>query len=223
MEKETTANLLRFQKDQKFLIWDYETISLSLLPGKEKEVFNKPWQLSFLLATQEKVINSWDYYIWWDNLEIRPEVAAINHFDFHKYKERAQDPKVVIEEFEKHLYDPSVINVGQNILGFDIYVHNIYRHLLGKKSDYSYIQRSIDTRFLCAAIKKEMKFDRNNGSLIEWQFRLATIHEKTLKTSTLQQLKDHGINYDERKLHDSSYDILMNLEVFKKQLYLLEI
>ena len=47
------------------------------------------------------------------------------------------------------------IIIGQNLLGFDVYIHRIYCKYLGIKPDYSYISRIYDTNCIAKAIKKD--------------------------------------------------------------------
>lgn len=138
------------------------------------------------------------------------------------YQEKGQDAKKILEEFESYLYDESYINVGHNILGFDIYIHGIYRRCLGKKPDYSYIDRSIDTLCLAKAIKNEIKFTKNE-SFFNWQYRLNNMIDRKSKKKLMDLCKDYDISIDESKLHDAMYDIEQNYEVFKKMLWEVDI
>ncbi len=127
-------NLLRFNKNQKYIVFDFETESLNLF-------YNKPWQLSFVIATGNKVIEEHDYFIDWPDLKVGEEAAKINHFNLSDYNKSKQDARKVLDCFEGFLYDKDYIIVGHNIIGFDIYIHNIYRRLLGEKQDYTYLER----------------------------------------------------------------------------------
>jgi DNA polymerase III epsilon subunit-like protein len=159
-----------------------------------------------------------DCYIKWSDLKLSEEARKITRFDDKKYNRLAQDPKKVLEEFESYLYDKDYIIVGQNLLGFDVYIHNIYRKLLGLDSDFSYINRIYDTNCVAKAIKKGMKTPSSLDKFIQWQYRLNDFRERNLRTSIKAQLKQYKIDFDENKLHDSLYDVQMNLKIFRKQL-----
>ena len=131
-------NLLRFNKDQKYIVFDFETCNLNLA-----SLDNKPWQLAFIVAQGNKILEKHDYYIAWDDLKISAEAAKITGFSRSKYDKQKKDPKEVLSHFEKYLYDEDYINLGHNIFGFDIYIHNIFRKNLGIPSDYSYINLSL--------------------------------------------------------------------------------
>ena len=45
------------------------------------------------------------------------------------------------------------------------------------------------------------------------------IREKGLKTSQAFMLKYYDIPHDPKKLHDSLYDVEMTFEIFKKQIF----
>jgi DNA polymerase III epsilon subunit-like protein len=211
------AELLRFKKGQKYVLFDYETCDLNL--GLET---NKPWQLSFILASGDSIVEKHDYYLKWDDLKLSEDAARITGFSKRTYDSKAVCPKKALAHFEKYLYNPDYINVGHNILGFDVYIHNIHRMLCGKKPDYSYIARSIDTLCLGKAIKKEIKFPKG-GDRLAWQYSLNSVIERGLKASLSACAKYYGIDFDSRKLHNALYDISINYSVFKKMLWDLEI
>ena len=114
--------------------------------------------------------------------------------------------------FEKYLYDPEYYSIGHNVLGFDIYIHNILRKACGKKSDYSYINRMFDTNCLAKAFKMNLKKPDSNLTL--WQSKLNNYRKKGMKTSQGFLLKEFGIEHDPKKLHDAIYDVKMTLEIF---------
>lgn len=211
------SNFLRYADNQKYICFDFETCGLNLV---DKD--NKPWQLSYLLAQGNNIYHSSDNYLWWEDLKISSEAAIVTHFNREKYEKFAKDPLPILEEFEKYLYDPSFLIVGQNLLGFDIYIHNIYRRLLGKKSDFSYVDRIVDTKSLATAIKKNFR-PQVNEKRITWLYKLCDFREKNLKTSALTLLKEYQIPFDENKLHDSMYDVEMTYKIFNKQIWQLDI
>lgn len=209
--------MLRFNKDQKYICFDFETCHLNIVSET-----NKPWQLSYLIAEGSNTVKEVDNYIYWDNLQISQEAKDITHFNESVYKQRATDPKEALELFESYLYNKDYIIVGQNLLGFDVYIHNIYRKLMGKKTDFSYVNRIIDTNCIAKAIKKNLKYQKQED-FICWQYKLNDFREKGLKTSIRAQLKDYKIDFDEHMLHNSMYDVRMNFKIFLKQIWQIEI
>lgn len=209
--------LLRFNEKQKYLFFDYETCHLNLT-SKE----NKPWQLAFLLMRGDEVLDEADYWLRWEDLKVSEGAARITGWTKSKYEKKAGDPAKALHHFEKHLYDESVIPVGHNILGFDVYIHNIHRKLLNKKADYSHIARCLDTVCIAKAIKKEIKLSPSENRLA-WQYRLTNLIERKLKVNLKQCCKDYDLTFNPNKLHDALYDIKMNAEVFKKMIWNIEI
>lgn len=214
--------MLRFKKNQKYVVFDYETNGLNLLGQGTKPCGVKPWQLSYIIAEGNDIIETRDRYIWWDNFEMDERVAKLNHFDFYSYKENAKSPQEVHSEFNQLVYDPEVILVGHNILGFDVYMHSVIQREVGLKIDYSYLSRLIDTLCMARAIKKDLK-KNEQSDLLSWQYRLLSIRERGLKTKLSDCLDDYDIPHDKQLLHNSLYDVKMNFEVFKKQIWKIEI
>ena len=90
------------------------------------------------------------------------------------------------------------------------------------KPDYSYISRIYDTNCIAKAIKKDLQPPKDL-ELIYWQYKLNNFREKRMRTSIKAQLKQYKIDFDEDKLHDSLYDVRMNFEIFKKQIWQIDI
>ena len=92
---------------------------------------------------------------------------------------------------------------------------------MGMQSDYSFVNRIIDTKSLATAIAKQIPVEKQ--SFLPWQYRLLNYKERGLKTSQATLLKKYNIDHDPNRLHDALYDIEMNFKVFRKQLFELEI
>ena len=210
-------NLLRFKKDQKYVVFDYETCNLNLV-----STTNKPWQLAFIVFQGGKIIDKADYILKWDNIHVSKEAAKITGFTKAMYDKRKTCPKKALDHFEKYLYDKNIINLGHNILGFDVYIHNIHRKLLNLKADYSYLNNTIDTVCLAKAIKLNIK-KSNSTDLLSWLYRLLNHREKGLKSNLQQCCKDYDIDFDPSKLHDAMYDIEKNMNVFQKLMWEVEV
>jgi hypothetical protein len=209
--------MLRFNKDQKYICFDFETCHLNLV-----NTDNKPWQLSYLIAKGNQIIKEVDNYIYWPDLKLSEGAKEVTRFDERRYHSLAADPKDILSSFEDYIYDSDYLIVGQNLLGFDVYIHNIYRKLLGKSPDFSYVKRILDTNCIAKAIKKNIK-PQKDLDFTCWQYRLNDFREKGLKTSIKAQLKDYKIDFDENMLHNSMYDVQMNFKIFQKQLWQIEI
>lgn len=208
-------NLLRYNFSQKYLLFDVETANLSLTRGL-------PWQLAFSTAKGKHIINEFERKIWWENYEIKPEIAAMNHFCRPQYEKEARDPLEVLEEFDSYLYDPEYIVVTMNGMGFDGYIHNNWRKILGRKTDYSWMDRHIDILATFRAIQAGAKSPPRED-MLAWQYSWLNHRDRKVKASLSAQLKHYGIPFDESKKHSAHYDVEMTFEVFKKQIFELEI
>lgn len=208
------SELLRFKNRQKYLIFDTETEGLNLIKSR-------PWQIAWIVAEGKKIISKNDRFIKWDNIQVSEGAAKITGFTIEDYERRAEDPKKVWADFAKYLLDPEYIIIGQNLLGFDVYMLNVWLKEMGMQSNYSYINRIIDTKSIATAIFKNILPEKDNFTA--WQYKLLNHKEKGLKTSQLTLLKHYGIPHDPKKLHDALYDIEMNFEIFLKQIYDIEV
>ena len=206
--------LLRFDKNQKYLVLDTETEGLNL-------VKSRPYQVSWIIAQGDRVLEKNDRYIWWDDLQMSEGAARITKFKYDFYKSKAEDLKEVWKDFSKELYNPEYKIVGQNLLGFDVYMINVWRKIMGLASDYSYVDRIIDTLSLARAIAKEDKPDFDN--FMCWQYGWNNFFQRGLRLGQRSLLKKYNIPHDENRLHDALYDIEMNFKVFRKQLYDIEL
>ena len=208
-------NLLRYNFNQKFLVMDWETNGLNLTT-------TKPWQLGFILCQGKFVKEEFERKIWWPEYPMQPEIAAMNHFFRPQYEKEARDPAEVLDELESYLYDPEYIIIGQNLLGFDVYVHNTYRKILGRKTDYSYINRVIDTKALSMAIQKGAK-NPPKEDFMSWQISWLNHRERGIKTSQAAMLKHYNIAHSAEGLHEALTDVKMSFEIFKRQIQEIEI
>lgn len=209
--------MLKYDKKQKVAAWDFETEGLNL-------VHSKPWQLAWVICQGDKVIDKQDRYIYFEDLKVSKEAAAVTGFKQSVYDKRAEPPEVVLGDFDKVLYDSEIVNVGQNLLGFDIFVHNQLRRRCGLASDFSYLQRLLDTRCLEVAIETKSTYNNNPLGKIGWQFQLLDSQKSAkVKAGQLHMLKKYGIPFDEKKLHDAIYDVEMTNKILQKQVQLLDI
>ena len=209
-----TESLLRYKKNQKYIIFDTETEGLNLR-------YSRPWQLSFIEAVGPKVVKSHDLFIDFEDLSPSEGAAKVTNFSWNTYNKKKRDKLEVLNFFDKFLYDPNYLIVGHNVLGYDIYIHNVLRLACGKPSDYSYIDRVIDTNCLSKAYRSGMK--TVDGSRILWQYKWLNFFKRGLKTNQAAMLKEFGIEFDKSRLHDGMYDVEKNFELFNKLIYNIEI
>jgi DNA polymerase III epsilon subunit-like protein len=210
-----TDQLLRFNYGQKFITFDFETANLALGTGL-------PWQLGYITHQGKKQTGEFERKIFWPDYQIADNIAMLNHFDQHTYESEARDPLEVLEEFEAYLYNPEYIVVSMNGLGFDCFIHNNWRKALGKKTDYSWMNRHLDILPLYRAVHGGAKV-ADNDDLLCWQYRHLHNRDRKVKASLSAQLKYFSIPFDEANKHDAVYDVKLTFEVFQKIIWQLEI
>jgi DNA polymerase III epsilon subunit-like protein len=207
------SDLLRFSK-RKTLLADTETQRLNLLDD------NLPFQVAYIVTDKNNVLEKHSYYIKWPNFKMSPDAARITGFQ-EEWVKNGDDPEEVLEEFESYLYNPEYDIAAQNWLGFDCYVHSLWRRKLGKKPDYSYLDRVYDTNVLSRAYKMGWKPDRD--SILAWSYKVQNTPIKGVKTSLGLMAKELGMEVDDNQLHNALYDLEVNNFVHRKIINLIEI
>jgi DNA polymerase III epsilon subunit-like protein len=208
------SNLLRFQKNQKYLIFDTETESLNLFKSR-------PWQISWVVAEGDRVLKHEDRFLFWEDLKMSDGAAKITRFDRVAWSKKAEDPIKVLADFDKYLYDPEYILLGANLFGFDIFQHNNARRESGLKTDYSYINRIIDVQALQKGIYMGLKSLPENRTA--WHYQMQNFRQGGMKTSVKHLCSVYDIDYDENKAHDSLYDNWLVFQIFRKQIFAIEV
>ena len=193
--------------NQKYIVFDTETEGLNLFSSKT-------WQLSWIVCQGNKILETHDEFIAHKELNIPTVVKNITGFDWDSYNSKSKSLSAVWSKFEKHLFDPQYIIVGQNLLGFDVYMIAILQRLLGQQPDYSYLSRIYDTRALGKAYREELQ--KPKGDFLSWQYKIINDRSLKAKASQNQLLKFFDIDFDESKLHDGLYDVQMCFKVFLK-------
>lgn len=173
---------------------------------------SRPWQLAWIVCEGNKVIQKYDRYLDFPNLNIPDVVQKLTGFNWNHYNARKEDPKLVYNDFKKYLFNPEYKIVGQNLLGFDIYMVAVIQKFINEKIDYSYIDKIYDTRALGKAYREGLQKPKSN--LLSWQYKIINDRSLKAKVSQNQLLKYFSIDFDERKLHEALYDVEMCFKVF---------
>lgn len=208
-------NLLRYTIDkQKFTVLDTETEGLNLY-------FDRPWAIGWLECDGKNIIKSHNRYLWWEDLHISKGAAAVTKFNYQEYKEKAECPKKVYEEFHEVLFNQDRYHIAHNYLRIDLYMINSWRKNIGLKTDYSFVnEKLIDSDALEKAIIKVIK---PSNPRLEWYYKLSNLVEKGLKTNLGLCARKYKVELDESLQHRADYDIQLNWEIFKKQIFSIEI
>ena len=193
--------------NQKYLVFDTETEGLNLFSSKT-------WQLSWIVCQGNKILETHDEFIIHKELNIPEIVKKLTGFNWETYNRKAKPLDEVWSKFEKFIFDPQYIVVGQKLLGFDVYMLAILQRLLGQEPDYSYLPRIYDTRALGKAYREEL--DKPNKDFLSWQYKIINDRSLKAKVSQNQLLKFFDIEFDQDKLHNALYDIQMCYQIFLK-------
>ena len=208
-------DLLRFKFNQKYVIFDTETEGLNL-------VTSKPWQLAWIEAEGKQIKKKQNRFLMWEDLNVSEDAARVTGFDYKSYVKQAEDPAIVYKEFIDLINQDDVIIIGQNLLGYDIYILGVIARQLGLKIDYSFVNRIFDTKAIATALAKGNKTP-DNDDFASWQIKWLNYRERGLKSNQKYLLEYYDIDFDPKKLHDALYDIEKNFEIFLKQIWELEI
>lgn len=191
--------------DQKYIVFDTETEGLNLHSSR-------PWQIAWIVCQGYKVLETHNRFLSFNDLNIPDVVKKLTGFSWDVYNKKKESPKKVLEDFESYIYDPQYKIIGQNLLGFDVYMISQLQRMFGKKVDYSYLERILDTRALGKAHKEGL--DKPKDNFLSWQYKIINDRSLKAKVSQNQLLKYFDIEFEESKLHDALYDIQMCYNVF---------
>ncbi len=211
--------LIRYKKNQKFICSDGETCNLSL-----SDKNNKIWQLSFVTFTLDKILEKFDFYPWWDDLNVGKGAARVTNFNYEEYHKKASDPVKILDTFESYLFNPEYISVGHNHYNFDFFLYNIYRKILGREPKFDHIYNgAIDTNAVAKCIEMGISIPEDKNDFISLMYQMASHKDRKMESSIGFLLKKYNLPHDPLLLHNGLEDCLNNINIFKKQIWDIEI
>lgn len=218
-------SLLRYKKDQKVLVFDYETCCLSQLPDSIQLPFALGWNC---YEGNKTIFEREDWLFWPSFIEKMNQwgkgAIAVTHWTEEEYLRRAGPPEPILEEFEKYLYDPNIISVGANSASFDLYIHNIHRRELGKETDWGWFKNHVDIQCLAKAL--DLGITPPKIGTDDWVFfniKMSNYHKKGLKTNLAFMCKDLEVDYNPEFHHQAGYDTRLTYQCFQKQIQKMDI
>ena len=81
-------SLLRFNKKQRYLVFDTETEGLNL-------VTSRPWQIAWLVVEGDTILSRHDKFIDWPDLNVSEGAAKVTGFSRKEYEKKAESPDQV--------------------------------------------------------------------------------------------------------------------------------
>lgn len=209
-------HLLRYKKDKNFVLIDFETLNLCL-----NFCHNLPWQIGMLKAKGDNKIDAKNFYINWDtNLTISEDAARITRYNHSKVKLEGLKPEEVFPTVKDWLDHADYI-IGHNILGFDIYLIKELYKFMGCHWEHL-VPKIIDTNCLSRGLKYNVPYHQKEN-LTEYQYKIFHTKRKDVKSSLSLLGKENGINHDYENLHDALNDLELNLKVWNKLKWQVEV
>ena len=212
------SHLLRYDNKKTLVFIDCETFNLCL-----NSCHNLPWQIAMIKVKGKKIIAKKDFYIKWDtHLKISEGAARITRYNQTTVDKQGLPPEEVFPTIKDWLDNADYI-VGHNILGFDIYLLKGYYEHMGE--DYNDLtEKVLDTNCIARAEKFNVPYDKDSyDSLLEYQYKLLNKRQKGVKTNLTALGKEFEINHDYDKLHNALVDLELNIKVWDKLKWKVEI
>jgi len=209
-------HLLRYDKEKTYVFIDCETLNLCL-----NSCHNLPWQIGMIKVINGKIVDQKDIYIKWDtDLKISDDAARITRYDQRKIDRLGVKPEDTFGVIEEWLDSCDYI-VGHNTLGFDVYLIKDYYKFMGKSSEHLY-PKFIDTNAIAKGIKMDMPY-KAGEDLLEYQYKAYHTIKKGVKTNLTALGKEFEIDVDYNNLHDAVNDLILNIKVWDKLKWQIEI
>ena len=209
-------HLLRFRKDKKLVFIDCETYNLCL-----SFCHNVAWQISMISTDGTYKKDERDFYIKWDTpFKISDDAKRITRYNESFVNKNGKEPKDVFPIIKKCLDGADYI-VGHNIIGFDIYLIKEMYKMFGE--DYKHlVPKLIDTNCIARGVKMEIPY-KPEEDFTEYQYRIVNTRRKGVRSSLTALGKEFNIDHDYDKLHNAIVDLELNLKVWNKLKYALEL
>jgi DNA polymerase III epsilon subunit-like protein len=209
-------HLLRYDKSKTFVFIDLETFNLCL-----NFCHNLPWQIGMIKAKGDFKTDSKNFYIKWNtDLKISDDAARITRYDHKKVQKEGLDIKEAFPTIKDWLDHADYI-VGHNILGFDIFLIKELYESMGCHWDHL-MNKIIDTNCIARGIKYGTQY-KPNTDLLEYQYKTYHTKRKDVKSSLTFLGKENSIDHDYDKLHDAINDLDLNLKVWNKLKWQIEL
>lgn len=209
-------HLLRFDKEKTLVFIDCETLNLCL-----NKCHNLPWQVSMIKVQGNKSMAEKDFFLKWDtHLTISEDAARITRYDQNKINKIGVKPEEVFPTIQDWLDNADYI-VGHNVLGFDIYLIKDLYETHG--ADWKpLVNKFIDTNCLARGVKFGEEY-RQGDDLLAYQYRMYNKRKKGVRTNLTALGKEYEIEHDYANLHNAIVDLQLNIKVWNKLKWMIEI
>lgn len=211
------ANLLRFDTSKTLVFVDFETFNLALT-----FVQNRPWECGMLRVVGNEIVDSKEFLIKWDtDLKIGEQAALITRYDPLRMKRDGRPPEEVFPTIYDWLEKADRI-VAHNGFGFDMYLF-IEWCKLEKREWRWFLPKLIDTNLLAKGVKLNQPYQPGQ-SLIEYWFKMYDLRApRGTKTNLTALGKEFEIQHDYDNLHSALVDLDLNVKIWNKLKWQVEI
>jgi len=169
----------------------------------------------------EKKVDEKDYMVKWErDLAVSKEAARMTRFSPVNHRKTAVPFEDIFPTIDDWLTNCDYI-VGHNILGFDFYLIKDFYSYLNKPHEHL-VDKILDTHCIAKGIKLGFAY-KPTESLLEYQYKIINTKKRGLRTSLSVLGKDFGISHDYGKLHDALVDLELNVKVWNKLKYQIEL
>lgn len=207
---------LRFDKDKKYVFIDCETFNLCL-----NFCHNLPWQIGMIKVIGDKIESTKNFYLKWDtHLKISADAARITRFNPKILEKNGLSPEEAFPTIEDWLDNCDYI-VGHNILGFDLYLIKGLYERMGKSYKHL-VNKIIDTNAIAKGLKSG-NYYKNKENLLEYQYKLNNTRIKGIKTNLTSLGKEYEISHNYENLHDAIVDLELNVKIWNKIKWMIEL
>ncbi|MEK6878404.1 MAG: exonuclease domain-containing protein [Nanoarchaeota archaeon] len=210
------SQLLRFDENKTLLFIDVETENLCL-----NLKLNRFWEIAYILVKGKEIIKQQQYYVKWDKpIKVGAEAAKVTGFDQKKYDELSIDQETVFKDVYEKMESADFI-AGHNIIGFDLNFIVQWYQIFGKPWKHL-VKKVIDTNSLARGIKMNIPF-KSGDNLTEYQYKIYHNVVKGVKSRLSLLADEFGIEYDPNRLHSALDDLKLNIAVWNKIKYKIQI
>jgi DNA polymerase III epsilon subunit-like protein len=213
------GHLLRFNKNVTYGLIDLETYNLCLHFKQ-----NRPWQVGLIEAKGEEIVNRFDLRTNWPDaphLKIGREAAIVTRFNQEEHNRLARPAEEIFEVFWPVLKRVDYI-IMHNGLRFDLYLLKGFAEYMGEDWDFI-LPKVIDTKAVAQGIKMGIPYNAKQEPFIEYQYKMANSFARGIKTRLELLGKEFGIEHNYDLLHDAIVDLELNLKVWNKLKFQIEI
>ena len=213
------GHLLRYRKDVTYCFLDLETFNLCL-----SFIQNRPWQIGVLKVKGESIVDGLDIRVNWPDaphLSIGKEAAIITRYNPQQHAKLAINPQPAFEKFWPILEEADYI-IMHNGLKFDLYLLKDYAEMMGRPWKWM-MPKIIDTKAIAQGYKMGIQFKPAEDNFLQYQYRMANIIVKGVKTNLTALGKEFGIEHDYENLHDALCDLELNLKIWNKLKFHIEL